>query len=355
MGSESGYDPVEFGFSEPESGFRNPELTLSQDLTFPPDLSSNRLIVQQQSIPIISSQFLFHTIVVQVKHKNIRIMLDPGSSHTIINHDIAKFLQAKMLSKEDITIENMHGEEHYHAHKCEFLLPKNTKISAYSVNSELCPIEMDINLINKSWPNLDETIMHDILRNTFDGNADILIGVDNFWKLELTNILPHNSHRFGLLKTKYGWTLAGNLSEADKFRGQANGYCRISVNVSKVSNLETQLKKLFNRDEETENESQYSYEEEYAIKLFQSTIKQLPDGQYVVNPLFRKEAVKLRNNYFLALIRFNSLRKSLKRHRDKFDLYNTALKDMLEDETIEEVVEKPEMTKNMSKFFGRKN
>ena len=71
MGSESGYDPVEFGFSEPESGFRNPELTLSQDLTFPPDLSSNRLIVQQQSIPIISSQFLFHTIVVQENIKTL--------------------------------------------------------------------------------------------------------------------------------------------------------------------------------------------------------------------------------------------------------------------------------------------
>ena len=67
--------------------------------------------------------------------------------------------------------------------------------------------------------------------------------------------------------------------------------------------------------------------------------------------MFKKEAIKLRNNYFLALIRFNSLRKSLKRHRDRFDLYNTALKDMLEDQTIEEVVEKPETTKNMAYFF----
>ena len=133
-------------------------------------------------------------------------MLDPGSSHTIINHNVAKFLQAKILSKEDISIENMHGEEHYIAYKCEFLLPENTKISAYSVNSNLCPIETDTTLINKSWPNLEETIMHDIFKNTFNGPADMLIGVDNYWKLDLINILSHNSHRFGLLKTKYGWT-----------------------------------------------------------------------------------------------------------------------------------------------------
>ena len=95
------------------------------------------------------------------------------------------------------------------------------------------------------------------------------------------------------------------------------------------------MKKLFNRDEEVENESRYSYEEEYAVNLFNKSVKQLSDGQYVVNPLFKKEAVKLKNNYYLALIRFNSLRKSLKRHSDRFSLYNNALKDMLIDQTME--------------------
>ena len=84
--------------------------------------------------------------------------------------------------------------------------------------------------------------MHDVMKNTFNGPADILIGVDNYWKLELTNILPHDSHRFGAMKTKYGWTLAGNLSNDDKFQGQKMGHYKISVNLSKISVLETQLK-----------------------------------------------------------------------------------------------------------------
>ena len=106
------------------------------------------------------------------------------------------------------------------------------------------------------------------------------------------------------MKTKYGWTLAGKLSEDDNFMGQKMGYYRISVNLSKISVLETKLKKLFNRDEEVENESRYSYEEEYAVNLFRKTVKQLSDGQYVVHPLFKKDSVKLKNSYFLAFTRF---------------------------------------------------
>ena len=71
----------------------------------------------------------------------------------------------------------------------------------------------------------------------------------------------------------------------------------------------------------------------------------------MVNPLFKKENVKLRNNYFLSLTRFNSLRKSLKRHPERFKLYNEALQGMIDDQTIEEVIEDSDVTKNMAKFF----
>ena len=193
--------------------------------------------------------------------------------------------------------------------------------------------------------------MHDSIRNMFNGPADILIGIDNYWKLELTHILPHDSHQFGVIRTKFGWTLSGNLSKDNRVLGETSGYNRISINLTKISEIESSLKKLFNRDEEIENESRYSYEQEYAINLFEKTITQLEDGQYVVNPLFKKESVKLRNNYFLAMIRYNSLRKSLKRHPDRFNLYNEALKAMIDDQTVEEVNESTDVTKNMSKYF----
>ena len=163
----------------------------------------------------------------------------------------------------------MHGEEHYDAQKCQITLPKDIMIEAYSVESELCPVEMDQQLVNKLWPNLEENIMHDVIKNMFNGPADILIGIDNYWKLELTNILPHSSHRFGVIRTKYWWTMSGNLSDNSRILGENTGYNRISINLSKISEIENSLKKLFNRDEEIENESRYSYEQEYAISLFE--------------------------------------------------------------------------------------
>ena len=67
-----------------------------------------------------------------------------------------------MIYEEKIIIENMHGEEHYDATKCQFVLPQDTIIEAYSVNTELCPVEMDQTLRNKLWPNLEDDIMHDV-------------------------------------------------------------------------------------------------------------------------------------------------------------------------------------------------
>ena len=138
---------------------------------------------------------------------------------------------------------------------------------------------------------LEENIMHDVIKNMFNGPADILIGIDNFWKLKLTNILPHNSHRFGIIRTKFGWTISGNLSEETHLMGKHIGYNRISINLSKISEIENALKKLFNRDEEIENESRYSYEQEYAINLFEKVKKKFESRNYIISTSTRSSFV----------------------------------------------------------------
>lgn len=47
------------------------------------------------------------------------------------------------------------------------------------------------------------------------------------------------------------------------------------ISLAKISEIESSLKKLCNRDDEIENESRYSYEQEYTISLFEKTINQL--------------------------------------------------------------------------------
>ena len=62
------------------------------------------------------------------------------------------------------------------------------------------------------------------------------------------------------MKTKYGWTLAGTLPQDDKLMGQKMGHYKISVNLSEIGVLDIQVKKLFNRDEDMENEPRFSFE-----------------------------------------------------------------------------------------------
>ena len=93
-------------------------------------------------------------------------------------------------------------------------------IETYSVDSELCPVEMDQQLVNKLWPSLEENIMHDVIKNMFNGPADILIGIDNYWKLDLTHILSHDSHQFGVIRIKFGWTLSGIYHKKTAFRAR---------------------------------------------------------------------------------------------------------------------------------------
>ena len=52
-------------------------------------------------------------------------MIDSGSSHTVINYEAAKLLKSKFIYKEKIIIENIHGEKHYDAYRCQFTLPKD--------------------------------------------------------------------------------------------------------------------------------------------------------------------------------------------------------------------------------------
>ena len=90
--------------------------------------------------------------------------------------------------------------------------------------------------------------------------------------------------------------------------------------MQKIEDIEKSLTQLFNRDEDLTNESgipSLSYEEQYAVDKFKETIIRLPDGRYAVQPMFKKDAVPLKNNYFLANIRYRSLMKSLRRYPER--------------------------------------
>ena len=55
----------------------------------------------------------------------------------------------------------------------------------------------------------------------------------------------------------------------------------------------------------------------------------------------------LKNNYYLSLIRFKTLRRSLRKNSTKATTYNTEMKKLLDDGKIEEISEPTKEDKNM--------
>ena len=220
---------------------------------------------------------LLHTVRVKQKSKRpINILIDGGSTHTIINARVENELGAKIISKEKIVIETQNGEKVLTSHKVNINL-SGIPLIAYSIKADLVSLDPDIKSI-ENWPDLDDTMRNEVLQNLYIGSTDIVIGQDNFWNFEPSGFKQSRNKKYGFIKTKFGWSLCGDISK--KYSGwpqnsREDHVVRMKCNNQKVSELKLKesLQNLFNRDEEIKTENDLTYEEEYAIQLFKRTIK----------------------------------------------------------------------------------
>ena len=163
------------------------------------------------------------------------------------------------------------------------------------------------------------------------------------WSIGLSQVIPHQKESLGLIKTKLGWSMAGNTANLDSATWHPDDHIKINAikiqNQDEISQIEASLQRLFDRDAEEKDENNYTHEEQYAMDNFDKNIKMTKEGRYSIAPMFKENARPLRNNYFVALMRYVNLLRSLNNNPIKRKAYNEALKCMLENEEIEEVVE----------------
>ena len=273
---------------------------------------------------------------------------------------MAKLFKAKYLENTTLSVETVTGTKSYSSHLVKVKLPSKSKtvsINAYTIDEDLVKMNKCSDDIKALWPSLDDKISDEILMNSYEGPTHIVVGQDNIWRLGLTGILPHVNESIGIMKTHFGWSIAGNLAKSsvkewqpndDENRNQDN----LIINVQRmdeIKTIEASLYDLFNKDEEIKNTNDYTYEEEYAMNNFFKNIQRAQDGRYSVAPMLKKNHVPLKNNYYLALLRYRNLRKSLNRNPEKNQAYNEALKCMLDNDEIEEVKEDINATKSMNR------
>ena len=148
-------------------------------------------------------------------------MLDGCSTHTIIHEKAIPWLKTKFVSSSVLEVENLHGEESYPVSLMEVESPpvgvNNVKIKTYAVNRKFPVIVPNRNLIQEFWPNLEPKMKYEILQNAYEGGTYLIIGQDNYWAMVdnssgLENLISHENKKSGLLRTKFGWSVSGNLS-----------------------------------------------------------------------------------------------------------------------------------------------
>ena len=105
---------------------------------------------------------LLHTVRVKQKSKRpINVLIDGGSTHTIINARVEDELGAKIISKEKIVIETQNGEKVLTSHKVNVNLYVILLI-AYSIKADLVSLDPDIKSI-ENWPDIDDKMRNEVL------------------------------------------------------------------------------------------------------------------------------------------------------------------------------------------------
>lgn len=131
---------------------------------------------------------LLHTVRIKRGNKpSINVLIDGGSTHTIINARVEKQLEARIISKMKIVIDTQNGEKVLTSHKVNINL-SGISLIAYSIKADLASLDPDIESI-ENWPDLDDTMRNEVLQNLYNGSTDIVIGQDNFWSFEPTGFI----------------------------------------------------------------------------------------------------------------------------------------------------------------------
>ena len=243
------------------------------------------------------------------------------------------------------------------------IIPTNEgdiSITGYNINETTSNVdENNIENLANEWPNLNDTIRKEVIKNRFLGQADLLIGQDNYWTLVLEGVIKHPSERFGIINTKLGWTMGGRISNTSPITWQQEGSMKVDIYNCNIKQLQepteedirNSLVKLFEKEAET-TDNKYTVDEEYAMETFLKNVKQEEDGRYTVSPLFKKDFVPIKNNYYHVKARYRSVRKMMGGDELKNKTYGEAIRKMIDNGEVEEVKENPIQSRNMDRHIN---
>ncbi|XP_058840942.1 uncharacterized protein LOC131696416 [Topomyia yanbarensis] len=251
------------------------------------------------------------TAVVNVRDRNgsvlpCRTLLDNGSQVNLISESMVNRLG---LERKPVCIP-ITGIGSSKTYARDIILAEvRSRINNFTMEIECLVVPKVTGIIpttkidTSSWPIPADFQMADPQFN-IPNHIDMLIGVSKFFRLLKSGFFQIADDLPDLQETHFGWVVAGDVR--DSFSGQQFAH---SVTIDQI--LETIQR--FWALEEVQPESSLDSEQEECEALFRSTHQRDNSGKYIVELPFRESVTEIGDNRSLALRRFLSLERRLKK------------------------------------------
>ena len=162
-------------------------------------------------------------------------MFDGGSQRTYVTKRLRNRLKLKTIRQEDIEIHVFGGGKHKSkTHDIvQFAINgRNSKMRVLieaivvdTISSDLEP--QPIEVVACEYDHLKDLFLADGWIDESYQTFEILIGLDNYWKLVTGNVIRGEDGPVAL-ETRLGYVLSGNSKRIIQIQGRRNGYSRYS-------------------------------------------------------------------------------------------------------------------------------
>ncbi|XP_073950909.1 uncharacterized protein [Choristoneura fumiferana] len=156
------------------------------------------------------------------------------------------------------------------------------------------------------------------------GHIDILLGVDVYNEMILTDLRKGNPGSPIALQTHLGWIISGkvNIDEDNKDKPFVSMHLNMELN--------TMLRRFWELETTEEEKETMTAEEIRAEEIYEKTTKREEDGRYIVELPFRREPPILpSNSREIAIKRWNSLENRLEKSSQLKRDYNQVIEEYL--------------------------
>lgn len=259
--------------------------------------------------------------------------LDPGSSATFCTEQLMKELKLTGR-KTNILLRTMGQERSVSTHVCTELeisglnennfvdLPQVFSQKEIPVKGENIPQQKDV----QKWKYLEEVHLPQI-----DAGIGLLIGTNVPKILEPWKVINSRGDGPYAVKTILGWIVNGPLERENIQTNRNTGWTQVMANRISVVTLENLIQQQMRYDfpecEQAEN-LEMSIEDRQFMKSVSQSIK-LVDGHYCIDLPLKKKDVMFPNNYVVASLRSQFLKRKFKRNSAFYMDYCSFMEDML--------------------------